>query len=650
MMERGTWNRWHGVGLGLITAVGLLFILYYRQTLLATTGGVWGAPLDDTWIHMQFARNLSQGQGFSYNPGEPTPGSTSPLWTLLLAAVALFTDRLLIPAAVLSALFLLVSTWLTYGFTWSLTRSWWAAVGAGMAVATTGRMLWAGLAGMETTLFAALSLAAVWAYTRGGLRPWTALLMALASQVRPEGHALFALAVADTSWQAWSNWRQNSPTAAWWPALRPSIMALITAVVLYGLIAAPYALFSLATTGQPLANTFYAKAGSQHFFSWRALREMMGYHWQDNPISLLLLPVGVWFVWRPSRLTAVWLLGLWLLTPIVVDLIWHHGRYTLPLIPLQMVVASVGAYAVVQKMGLWRPRLQSFWPMLMLVLFLGGGLWRGPTWATMLANNAQEILEVDVAIAEWLRANTPPEALIAVDDIGAIGYLSERRLFDLNGLISPEMWPLIRSGLRGRPFNEESARFLSTTVRPDYLVVFPEWHWELATNPIIMEEVALFRATTKTIIGEQRAVIYRVRYWPYVETAAPQTPTSAVYGESISLLGYELTAEANPTLTLYWQSVQPVAESYDVFIHIVDETGQIVAQADTAPVATLAPTNRWQVGDIIRDEHTFTRPPDLPTGMYTIRVGFFLRETGQRLTAVGPQAEGDVITIASFSW
>ena len=56
------------------------------------TGGVIGAPLDDAWIHFQFARNLSQGHGFSYNPGQPTPGSTAPLWTLLLALPALFSD------------------------------------------------------------------------------------------------------------------------------------------------------------------------------------------------------------------------------------------------------------------------------------------------------------------------------------------------------------------------------------------------------------------------------------------------------------------------------------------------------------------------------------------------------------------------------
>src|SRR5207249_2556866 len=50
--------------------------------------GAAGFPLDDSWIHLQFARNIAEGAGFSYNPGVPVAGSTAPLWTLLFAALA----------------------------------------------------------------------------------------------------------------------------------------------------------------------------------------------------------------------------------------------------------------------------------------------------------------------------------------------------------------------------------------------------------------------------------------------------------------------------------------------------------------------------------------------------------------------------------
>src|SRR5512136_2961371 len=50
-----------------------------------------GFPLDDSWIHLTFARNLARGWGFAYNQGQPVAGSTAPLWTLILAFCHIFT-------------------------------------------------------------------------------------------------------------------------------------------------------------------------------------------------------------------------------------------------------------------------------------------------------------------------------------------------------------------------------------------------------------------------------------------------------------------------------------------------------------------------------------------------------------------------------
>ena len=72
----------------LALAIGV-FLLRTRQ--LAGGVGVEAFPLDDPWIHLQFARNLAEGHGFSYNPGVPVSGSTAPLWTLVLGgAFAVF--------------------------------------------------------------------------------------------------------------------------------------------------------------------------------------------------------------------------------------------------------------------------------------------------------------------------------------------------------------------------------------------------------------------------------------------------------------------------------------------------------------------------------------------------------------------------------
>lgn len=44
-----------------------------------------GFPLDDTWIHLTYARNFAEHGEWAYRLGERSAGSTSPLWTVLLA-------------------------------------------------------------------------------------------------------------------------------------------------------------------------------------------------------------------------------------------------------------------------------------------------------------------------------------------------------------------------------------------------------------------------------------------------------------------------------------------------------------------------------------------------------------------------------------
>ena len=81
-----------GLGVLAIVCLATALLALFLQVELDLTGGELGVPLDDAWIHYQFARNLSRGNGFGYNPGEPTAGSTAPLWTLLLAGVGLFSE------------------------------------------------------------------------------------------------------------------------------------------------------------------------------------------------------------------------------------------------------------------------------------------------------------------------------------------------------------------------------------------------------------------------------------------------------------------------------------------------------------------------------------------------------------------------------
>jgi hypothetical protein len=275
---------------------------------------------------------------------------------------------------------------------------------------------------------------------------------------------------------------------------------------------------------------------------------------------------------------------------------------------------------------------------------------RLPRWATQLGQNSREILVMDVALGNWLAQNTPPEAIIAVDDIGAIGYLSGREIFDLNGLISPEMWPVIRDENQGHLKSEAATRILSS-VQADYLAIFPLWHWELANNAQVARPIQTFQVDSGTIIGNQEAVVYETQ-WPYLEKRPETIPAYAELGDAVQLLDYELGSPADNNgllkLTLFWESQRPVDERYDVFIHIINSSGEIVAQSDNEPVLGLAPTNRWLPGDIIRDDHLITWSQDLPIGTYSVWLGMYLRDTGERLPAIADIVNGNAIKLTTF--
>ncbi|MCA9955069.1 MAG: hypothetical protein KC434_10135 [Anaerolineales bacterium] len=590
------------------------------------TGGQLGVPLDDAWIHYQYARNLSQGEGFTYAPGVATAGSTSPAWTVLLAGVGLFTGDFLVPSLVLSALFFLLTVWLTHRLALELTERWQVALLAAAGVALTGRLLWAGLSAMEVTLFTSLTLGAVWLYHRRGLGVGTAVLLGLASQARPEGHVLFALimldAVLSTRWQ----YRPQQPVATW--------RAIFMTVAIYGLIQLPYALFSLSVTGKPLPNTFYAKSRTTTLYSWRTLRETWGYHWRDNLMSLLLLPFGLAFLWRRSRLTAAWLLGLLIIIPVIVPFVWHHGRYTMPLLPFQMIAGAAGLGWIVQKV----PRLaRPIWAV-GGVLFLLAGAWRVPAWAEMLGYNTREIQEIDVELGKWLAANIPPDETVGIDDIGAVMFLGPRPIVDLNGLVSPEVWPVIGQDI--------ATMHLLAASDVRYLAIFPGWHPLLVSDPQIARPIQRFSTDTQTIIGGQEVVVYEMD-WPYRRSIVPQVETSVLLGDVIQLRGFDAqVAEAELDLTIYWECVTAVSPSYKVFIHLLDSAGNIVAQVDRPPVNGLAPTDLWQPGDLVRDPYQIYLPPDLPAGAYELRVGLYTDENG-RLPIRGGDAVDNAAILTS---
>jgi hypothetical protein len=135
-----------------------------------------------------------------------------------------------------------------------------------------------------------------------------------------------------------------------------------------------------------------------------------------------------------------------------------------------------------------------------------GTAWRLPIMAEQYARNVEEINRMHIALGHWLVGHTPPDALVALNDIGAIAYISGRPVVDLAGLVTPEVVPL----LRGPDRDARLADFLAER-DVQYVVIFPNWFPGLAANPAL-EPVYQVTLDRRTIAGGETTVVYRAHW------------------------------------------------------------------------------------------------------------------------------------------
>ena len=110
-----------------------------------------------------------------------------------------------------------------------------------------------------------------------------------------------------------------------------------------------------------------------------------------------------------------------------------------------------------------------------------------------------------VAVAHWLEENTAPDDLIAVHDIGAVGYWTDRPLLDLAGLITPEVIPFIADAGR-------LAEWMITE-GAEYAVFFPDFsptYVQLASDPRFEPVFCTAYEWTRRV-GHENMCVYRLQ-------------------------------------------------------------------------------------------------------------------------------------------
>ena len=103
--------------------------------------------------------------------------------------------------------------------------------------------------------------------------------------------------------------------------------------------------------------------------------------------------------------------------------------------------------------------------------------------------------------------------------------------------------------------------------------------------------------------------------------------------------------------TLHWQASAPVDFDYTAFAHLLDAQGNKVAQLDWQPHDRMGvlPTSAWPRGWPVIDAQRLLLPADLPPGDYTLLVGLYNWQSGERLPAQGERVvDGNAVQLGPF--
>ena len=426
-----------------------------------------GFPLDDAWIHQTYARNLAFNGRWEFIQGQVSGGSTSPLWTMLLSLGPLLGFKTPYFWTSFLSIAAFTGTTLTgFAIIRKKTASNHPLIVAGvLLLALEWHLLWSAVSGMETILFCFLCLLIFNVLLGEKYYLVLGLLSGLIVWVRPDGLTMLGPVFLILFWRLIKKRVSYA-----------SVLAVIFPIlIMLGL----YGWFNYSTTGTVFPTTMYAKQLEYADTLQQSIFLRMGKIFLV-PVSgagLFLIPGFIQSVrqaivkrdvWLASAI--LWFIGYGTIYAIKLPMVYQHGRYHIPLIPIFFMIGIIGTVslysAVIKNKPKWKPLAKMTIGLsgVTAILFAVVG-------QTAFINDIRTIERLMIEPAEWINANTPDDALIAAHDIGAMGYFGERDIIDLAGLIEPEIIPIIR--------NESAIREYLIKLDADYLVVFEDWYPDL---------------------------------------------------------------------------------------------------------------------------------------------------------------------------
>lgn len=542
-------NRWERVFYVLFAAAATLWMACWfyaslkQQTTL--TGGLplarrgeWSAPLDDVFIHFDFARSTARGYPFQWSEGNGySSGGTSLLYPFVLAFGYWIGYRdlsLMLWAAIVACVCTFALLLAVRRLFRQLPRA--TSYLAVPAILGIGVLSWSLFSGMEVALFLALWGGALisWDDLTSGppgdterptlhaslLGVWCLLLVA----TRPEAAvvvAVFSLTASATMYRRRGRGR----------AFRTLLLSATPAAVLV----VGQVLANEIVTGDSTAAGALVKLELHHphlnsdqvwdawWFHVRYQFMRIGdYHMSKVPVLGFLpyLFALLSLVFRRTRRYGILLVSstvLWVLMVALNGQVrWQNERYTMPAVAWMMLAAALATGALLTgRPGLGRRgRALLIGGASVTVIAWGAFGWfhldrlRDQVW--FFGRASRNIRDQHIRAARLLGAVHPPVRRVLVGDAGAIPYVSDLPALDIIGLGGYRHMPFARATRQGVGAAVELIERMPPDQRPDVMAIYPSW-W--GTFPLwfgdVLGEVPV---TGNVICGGAAKVIYRPRW------------------------------------------------------------------------------------------------------------------------------------------
>jgi len=494
--------------------------------IVLIAAGLYLTPFypDDTYISFRYAENLAAGHGLSFNPGERLEAYSNFLWVVILAGLRALGFSLTAVGAYVGMALALAGLWLS----WRLLRRRVAHPAQLLlpllVYATAAPFVVYAVSAMETALFGLLLLALVTFADRFHGRPTTAawvgmaasgLLLALA---RPEGVVVLPAAVAFMIWDG----RGSEGRAR---ALRLLGASLAVFVIGY----AAYTVWRVGYFGEWLPTPFMSKGYEafpiltawrknfyQYFITGSYFEAPNGYFFAALALASA---AGVITARQRDAAARTDRLALFLaavMAAIYMNFVdWMPGmRYHASLVGLLILPLARAQGLLPAAWWTRKPWRGGLGVALALVLVMGGyGVYRMGIATRVVAQSQREC---NIPLARWLKESIPPDALIAIGDVGAIPYYSGLRTLDIHRESLTDRH-IAREGFTVDYVLERQPHTVVINVRGVYAALMDPLHYALGRDERFVKEYR-FLGTVRHQWNLARS------YWVYMRAGGAVRP------------------------------------------------------------------------------------------------------------------------------